>query len=48
MVSCGKSNFERGQKRDELKRLLLKENNVKLIEVRYDEKDVEKYIINQL
>ena len=44
----GKSNFERGKKRDELKRQLLIENNVKLIEVRYDERDVEKFILNFL
>ena len=44
----GKSGFERGQKRDELKRKLLKENNVTLIEVRYDEKDVENFILNLL
>ena len=44
----GESGFKRGQKRDKIKRKLLKENNVKLIEVRYDEKDVEKFILNLL
>jgi len=44
----GESGFKRGQKRDTIKRKLLKENNVKLIEVRYDEKDVENFILNLL
>ena len=44
----GKSNFERGQKRDNIKRKLLEENKIKLIEVRYDEKDIEKYLLNKI
>ena len=44
----GKSSFLRGKERDKIKRKLLSKNNVKLIEVRFDEKDIENYIFNQL
>ena len=44
----GKSSFLRGQERDKIKRELLYQNKIKLIEVRFDEKDIENYIFNQL
>ena len=44
----GINGFKRTQQRDRIKKMLLTEKKVNLIEVRYDENEVEKYILEKL